>query len=185
MKKYGLFLFWFVSLSIPATYMMGTHSLSLNSSKSNQLKSLATSQTTWTKLHFLGADCGCSEDVFNSLKGRKPAMDIKEKIYVIGKNDLWVTTLRNQGFDVVSAEMDTFTKDYSINAVPQLTIIDDKKNILYSGGYTNKRGPASSIEDVQITKELKEKNHSPERPIFGCITGSINRMKSDPLKIKY
>lgn len=165
---------------------MGMHSLSLNSSKSENLKSLVSLESKkWNKLHFLGADCACSKQIYESLKKRKPESDINEKIFIIGKNDLWVKTLKDRGFDVTNSDMDTFSKKYSINAVPQLTILDSEKKILYSGGYTTKRGPASVSEEATITEELKMKHTSVERPIFGCITGSINRKKTDPLNLKY
>ena len=186
MKKYALFTFWFVALSIPATYMMSQHSLSLIPSKSSELKSLAKSSSTkWIKLHFLGSDCACSETIYQSLVKRNPSLDYDEKIFVIGKNPLWVESLKKQGFDVTQTDMESFSKKYSINAVPQLTILDGEKNILYSGGYTNKRGPAALSEESLITDELKMKHAASERPIFGCITGSLNRKQSDPLNLKY
>lgn len=139
----------------------------------------------WSKLHFLGGDCGCSENIYNSLMKRKPSAEIYEQVFVIGKNDKWVNDLKAQGYNVTNGDMDIFSKKYAINAVPQLSILDNKKNILYSGGYTAKRGPASTVEDEQIYQELKNKHESKERPIFGCLNGSINRKNADPLKLKY
>ncbi len=186
MKKYALFSLWFIALSIPASYMMGMHSLSLNPSHSDKLKDLAQSTSTkWTKLHFLGADCACSEQIYQSLVKRSPTKDMIEKIFVIGTNAQWVKSLKEKGFDVVESDMDSFSKTYSINAVPQLTILDDHKKILYSGCYTTKRGPASASEELTITDELKMNHSAIERPIFGCITGSLNRKKTDPLNFKY
>lgn len=168
--------------------MMGTHSLSLLSSKNDGIKELIDSknaQEKWSKLHFLGGDCGCSENIYKSLMNRKPNPKINEQVFVIGKNDPWVMNLKKHGYSVTNGGMDDFSKRYSINAVPQLSILDDKKNILYSGGYTTKRGPASTVEDEKIYQELKEKNKSIERPIFGCLNGSINRKNADPLNLKY
>jgi thioredoxin-related protein len=188
MKKYSIFVLWFALLSIPLSYMMGMHSLSLNPSKKETLKSLVNSKASsnkWSQLHFLGGDCGCSENVFKSLMKRKPASDINEQVFIIGKNDQWIKSLKEKGYFVINADMDEFVKKYSINAVPQLSIFDNKNNLLYSGGYTSKRGPASIVEDRLIYQELKEKQETSERPIFGCLNGSINRKNADPLKIKY
>jgi len=109
-----------------------------------------------------------------------------ERVFIIGPNKNWESTLKEKGYDVISSDMDDFSKNYAINAVPQLTILDAEKNILYSGGYSNKRSPANANnEESLIIDELKMKHSANERPIFGCITGSINRKKTDPLNLKY
>lgn len=185
MKKKVIFAVWFVILSIPLSYMMGSHSLSLNPSRAEALRGLTSAEKKWQELHFLGADCGCSENVYKSLVGRVPDKDINEHIFVIGKNEIWVKALKEKGYSVTVGGMDEYAKKYSINAVPQLTILDEEKKMLYSGGYTKKRGPASAVEDQAILKELKEKKNTEERPIFGCLNGSINRKNADPLKLKY
>lgn len=188
MKPKILFALWFALLSIPLSYMMGTHSLSLVSSKNKRIRDLVDQKWTkgkWSKLHFLGGDCGCSENIYKSLMARKPSLETYEQVFIIGDNNKWVNDLKKQGYLVVSGDMENFAKNYSINAVPQLSILDDKKNILYSGGYTAKRGPASVIEDEKIYQELKNKHEAKERPIFGCLNGSINRKNADPFKLKY
>jgi hypothetical protein len=187
MKSKIIFFTWFALLSVPLTFMMGSHSLSLNSSKNANIKDLVgeSNKNLWSKLHFLGGDCGCSENIYKSLMKRSPSQEINEQVFIIGKNPRWSEDLAKKGYKVINGEMDEFVKKYSINAVPQLSILDDKKNILYSGGYTTKRGPASSVEDEIIYKEIKEKKSSKERPIFGCISGTINRNNTDLFKIKY
>ncbi len=188
MKCYTAFAVWFIVLSVPLSYMMGTHSLSLKPSKSETLKSLIVNKNSnekWSKLHFLGSDCACSENVYQTLLKRIPDKNINEQIFVIGKQDSWIKNLKAKGYQVQSGSMEEFEKKYSITAVPQLSIFDNNQKILYSGGYTTKRGPASAVEDELIVKEIKEKKGTSERPIFGCINGSINRKNTDPLGIKY
>ena len=168
--------------------MMGTHTLSLNSSKNENIKSLVVEDSKskkWSKLHFLGGDCGCSENIFNSLMSRSPEVDINEQVFIIGNNVKWFQELSKKGYNVTSGAMDEFSKKYSIDAVPQLSVLDENKNILYSGGYTSKRGPASAVEDQIIYNDLKAKHKAEERPIFGCLNGTVNRKNADPLKIKY
>lgn len=188
MKQKYIFGIWFIVLSIPFSYMMGTHTLSLKSSKNASIKSLVKNDAVskkWSKLHFLGGDCGCSENIFNSLIKRSPEVDVNEQVFIIGKNEKWFMELKKQGYNVTTGAMDEFSRKYSINAVPQLSVLDEKKNILYSGGYTTKRGPASTVEDQSIYRELKDKHKAEERPIFGCLNGTVNRNNADPLKIKY
>lgn len=112
---------------------MGSHSLALMPSKNESIKFLVKddlASTKWTKLHFLGADCGCSENIFKHLMARTPQKDINEKIFLIGKNDLWSKELKIKGYEVHEGKMDEFSKKYSINAVPQLSILDEKKTVL-------------------------------------------------------
>lgn len=167
--------------------MMGTHSLSLKSSHSNTLKSLLTKSQTpkWSKLHFLGGDCACSENIYLSLLKRGPEKDLNEKVFIIGLNMLWEKKLKEKGYIVTSGTMDYFAKNFSITAVPQLSIFDERQNLIYSGGYTSKRSPSSESQDQQIVKELRKNHSANERPIFGCINGIKNRNQSDPFGIKY
>lgn len=133
MKPKIFFALWFALLSVPLSYMMGSHTLSLISSKSEGIKNLVDQKMAaqkWSKLHFLGGDCGCSENIYNSLMKRKPSAEIYEQVFVIGKNDKWVNDLKAQGYNVTNGDMDIFSKKYAINAVPQLSILDNKKNIL-------------------------------------------------------
>jgi hypothetical protein len=188
MKFHSIFIIWFIVLSIPLTYMMGTHSLSLKSSRSTAIKQLVDAKkgaNKWSELHFLGGDCACSENVYQSLVKRLPKPEINEQVFIIGKNELWKEGLSKQGYQIQMGSMDEFEKKYSIKAVPQLTILDQDKNLLYSGGYTTKRGPASIVEDEVIVRELKDKKKADERPIFGCLNGSVNRKNADPMGIKY
>ncbi len=188
MKLIILFILWFVGLSVPLSYMMGIHSLSLIPSKNANIKNLILNQSAqkkWSQLHFLGADCECSKNIFNSLMNRSPLLDINEQIFVIGKNDLWIKQLKAKGYSVENGEMENFSKHFSINAVPQLSILDEKQNLLYSGGYTSKRGPASTVEDQSILAELIKHHTTQERPIFGCLNGSVNRRIADPMSLKY
>jgi thioredoxin-related protein len=184
MKKV-MFVLWFLLLSIPLSLTMGMHSLSLNASKNLNLNKLAEQKNAkWTKLHFLGSDCACSEKVYSELLKRKPDTSNEERIFIIGKNEVWKTELLKKGFNVTEANMDEFEKIYSIKAVPQLVVVNENKKIIYSGGYAAHRNPAS-IEDEEIVQALKGKKSVDERPIFGCVSGSVNRKNSDPFKLKY
>lgn len=174
---------WVVLISVPLSYLMGMHTLTLKSSHDSKLSQLAT-QNKWTKLHFLGSDCKCSETVLNELLKRGPEKENEEKVFILGKNDEWKKQLITKGYHVIEASMDEFEKTYSIKATPQLVILDDKKTILYSGGYSANRNP-SSIDDQVIVDALKGNKPQKERPIFGCVNGTLNRKNTDPLKLKY
>ncbi len=179
------FAFWFLALSIPFSMMMGSHTLSLKPSNAKELVALK-GQKTWTILHFLNPDCGCSERVFKSLVERKPkTQNVEEKVFVLGKKEQWVKALKEKGFTVVSDSMDHYSEKYKINAVPQLVIMDQSKAVKYAGGYSSKRGPASVVEDEKIFHELTKTKKTNERPIYGCVNGSDNQKKVDLVGYKY
>lgn len=185
MKKIDIAIFaiWFLIISIPIASMMANHTFSLKASHSKNLRKLA-SQNKFTVLHFLGTDCDCSKQVFNSLIHRKPRNDVEEKVYIIGKETNWKSQLSAKNYQVVQHEMEYFEKNYDIKAVPQLTIINGEK-LLYSGGYTSSRGNRSQIEDKKIIDDTVSFKKIEERPIFGCINGKENRVAIDPFNLKY
>jgi hypothetical protein len=137
-------------------------------------------------LHFLGVDWDCSKNVFNSLIKRKPDADIIERVYLIGEEKNWETSLRKIGYDVVDGNKEVFSSRFLIQAVPQLTVIGFGDRILDNGGHTSTRGPSSIGEDQKIVAELKSNEQQiKKRPIFGCLNGTQIQKKVDALGLKY
>lgn len=176
---------WFILLSVPLSMMMGSHQLSLVSSTDTKIKNLSTTTTDYTKLHFVNPDCGCSEKVVQSLIERKSRKDVVEKVFILGKNETWFKNLSAAGYDITVGDKDEFSSLYKITAVPQLIILNSEKKILYTGGYSSRRGPASVVEDEQILKEVQLKQKTNERLIYGCVNGSEFQSKVDLLGFKY
>lgn len=164
--------------------MMGSHQLSLNPSKNSKLSELV-DQSEWTKLHFVNPECGCSERVVKSLLNRRPSKDVTEKVFILGNNEVWKKSLADKGYVTVMDSMDHYAEKYSISAVPQLVILNQKQEIFYAGGYSSKRGPAGEIEDIEIFKEATSSKEVKERPIYGCVNGKENQNKSDLIGAKY
>lgn len=182
MKTRVLVILWFLALSVPLIYMMGTH-VPLNQSRSKNF--LQNKSERIFVYHFLGADCGCSESVMKSFLSRGPQSTEKEKVFVLGNNPSWVKNLNAKGFEVETAAMEYYENKFEIKAVPQMVVVKNGK-ILYSGGYSSKRNPSSlEIEDQKILSALNRQQAIEEKPIFGCVMGQKNRNKIDPLKIKY
>ena len=188
MKSYFIFGIWFIALSIPATYLAGIHTFSLLPSTQTNLANLLPLKKAndMQVLHFLGVDCECSKNVYQRLLKRKPADDVNERIYLIGEEKNWELKLKQNGYDVVTGDRNEFSEKYQINAIPQLTVFGFGDRIIYSGGYTSKRGQKVEIEDQQIIAELKSREkRTKQRPIFGCLNGTLNQKKADPLGLKY
>lgn len=187
-KEYFFFYTWFFIVGIPLSYMMGSHTFPWQASHAKDLVTLANEKRNkLTVLHFLSVDCDCSKAVLEKLISRNPLINEDEKVFIMGKNLSWEEQLRKKQYQFETNERDYFSTKFDIKAVPQLVIIKDRK-ILYSGGYSNVRAPASSqIEDEKIIAEISNKKSgtSSERPIFGCLTGRVERKIYDPLKLKY
>jgi thioredoxin-related protein len=183
LKYKVIFIIWFLIISLPMISMMGNHFIVLRASKSESLLKLS-EHNKYLILHFLGSDCACSESVYKKLALRSPLINRNEKIFIVGKNQKWESTLKKKGFNVETHPMDYFDNRYEIKAVPQLVIFD-KGKLAYSGGYTSSRSSKTDVDDEKIISEVLDKKLINERPIFGCISGSVNRKNVDPLNLKY
>lgn len=183
MKSQLIVFIWFSLLSVPMAYMMGIHTVPMKETRSPNL--VKHSGQGLMVYHFLGADCGCSENVMKSFLMRTPSRQYREKIFVLGSNEAWVSELKKMGYQVESESMDYYEKKFDIAAVPQLVAVKNGK-ILYSGGYSAKRNPSSEdVEDKKILGDLIKANERNTYPVFGCVNGTKNRKKADPISVKY
>lgn len=183
MKSQIIVFIWFLALSVPLAYMMGIHTVPMKESHSPNLVKIKSQELI--VYHFLGADCGCSESVVKSFFKRSPSRQYREKIFVLGSNEAWVKELKRKGYQVESESMDYYEKKFEIVAVPQLVAVKNGK-ILYSGGYSAKRNPSSEdVEDKKILGDLVKTHERNAYPVFGCINGTKNRKKADPMSVKY
>ena len=182
MKTKILIFTWFVALSVPLAYMMGMHSVPMKEASVDKFLAIKNKETL--VYHFLGADCGCSESVVESLLKRNPQKSYKEKIFILGKNEKWFKDLSAKGYELETESMDYYEKKFNIVAVPQLVAVKNGK-IFYTGGYSAKRNPSSEdIEDQKIIKNAFA-NYKEKYPIFGCVNGNKNRKLTDPISLKY
>jgi hypothetical protein len=186
-------LIWFVSTAIPLGYMVGFHLNFLPSPTSNGLAQLALTygRNKWPMemIHFIGADCRCSERIASYLIQRKPyTIDTGERVVVVGENSKLVSQLESSGFHVTTLNGEVAASQYSLKGLPMLLILGSKGQIAYSGGYTSHRTLASTsaYQDLTILESVRNSDKQvPSLPIWGCANGKTLRNSLDPLGLKY
>ena len=186
-KKFLIFFtaLWFTAVAIPIGYLMGFHQSFKNKVATKELgDNFAKNKSV---LHMLGADCLCSQKVANYLLSRGPIKDLSEKIIIVGSNVKLLDSFKMSGFSVTEISADIASQKYAVSALPQMFVYSDNKNILYSGGYSQKRSPASKedYDDLKIINDAFKGKKSEARPIFGCAIGSKMQKEIDPLGLKY
>lgn len=169
---YALAVIWFITLSVPLTYMMGSHTLSPHASSSKELLSLADfeKKKDINVIHFLGTNCDCSKEIYEYLLTNTISSDLNEKVIIIGEDLSWARELKNKNYTVEFFSEKDFSNKYDLNAFPQLTITNKNDEVIYNGGYKSGRSPASKIEYNEIIEYLKTKPNPSTRPIFGCLS---------------
>ncbi len=179
---------WFVLVAIPIGFMMGQHQAFKSYTKTTDLAIFKKNLTAkFTTLHLIGSDCLCSQKLSDYLIQRKPLKAIEELILIVGNNHLLKQKFISAGFNVEEISPKLAASKYSIKALPQMIVYDERNTTLYSGGYTNKRAPASSedYDDLKIIEQVTHGYSQTERPVFGCANGRDFRNKMDPIGIKY
>lgn len=185
-KKFIYFLSasWAVAVAVPVGYMMGFHQPFKSTASEKLLREKVAAEKS--VLHLIGADCPCSVKVVNHLTKRSPLKKVQEKVIIIGVNPALASQLKTANYEVESMKEEEAYKRYSINVLPQM-IVYKADNIVYSGGYSNERSPASESDflDVAIINKAFDGKKSDSLPIFGCANGSKNKKVMDPFKLKY
>lgn len=135
-------------------------------------------------LHILSEGCGCSDNVLQYLKKRGPLKDIQETIIYVGKIQE-KSQLVNSGFIVKEVLIEDIEK-FEIRAVPILVIYDQSNTTHYIGGYSDKMiTPLTKMKDIELVKNLKNKQKVDSLPIKGCSVSRKFQKILDPLGLKY
>ncbi len=187
-KKYNIifFIFWFLAVSIPISYLTGYHTFAMEKEPLSDLKKieiLKSKEGRWKVAHLMSGQCGCSKRVMKYLASRKAISDRNEVVVLIDGTDELKEKMKVTGFDVVSLNGEEAFDKYHITSVPQMVVFDEKGEIKYSGGYSSSR--TSPYEDQQIYENLKAGKTVEELPLFGCMNGQKITKKIDPLGLKY
>lgn len=186
MKKQWLVLtVWFVTISVPLSYMMGFHTLAFANVQLRNLNSapeIAKTQN-WKMLHILSSECGCSKRASRYLLERKPLNNVDEYILVIGNSFKRQDELKSAGYKIIPVSSEEAFARFGIESVPQLVILDSNHFVRYSGGYNDSR--VDVYEDLNLLTKLKDNKLVTAYPIFGCAVGSSVAKQIDPWGIKY
>lgn len=139
--------------------------------------------TSWTLLHALSTECGCSERVINHLLASDRPAGVEETLLIVGPPGDLAERAAAHGLRFVNLTAEELAAKYSIQAVPLLVIADPSGAVRYSGGYTTrKRGP--NIQDVEILASLRGGDGVAPLPLFGCPVSLALRDSLNPIGLR-
>jgi hypothetical protein len=136
-------------------------------------------------IHVLGAECGCSLRVLESLLSHPSHPNIRETIF-------WVSATGTDhgaqaraaalgyGFEVMQPH--EATARTGLRAGPFLLLMDGSSVALYGGGYSERpRGPL--YRDREILQLAMAGKKSAALPVFGCAFDDAFRRAVNPLNL--
>ncbi|MEL6430533.1 MAG: hypothetical protein AAFR54_15225 [Planctomycetota bacterium] len=135
-------------------------------------------------VHFLYADCSCSQRVAEHLTRSERPAGAAENVMLVGDDDSLARALEARGF-VVEAETQTSAEArFGSFAAPALTVLDaESGRVEYVGGYTSRK-QGLDVRDLEIIAACAEGAPPAALPVLGCgATADLERML-DPLRIK-
>jgi hypothetical protein len=139
---------------------------------------------SWLLVHFLYAECRCSQRIFEHLltRGRDPAF--AEKMVLIGEHSTSVPRATAAGFAVDVVSVPELAARFHVQSAPLFAVISDTGTLSYLGGYTERKQGAL-ILDQSIASDLRKSKHVASLPLFGCAVSRSLQRALDPLGIKY
>ena len=117
-------------------------------------------------VHVLDSECRCSQRVVAHLVETKRPTDVTEVV-------LWVGPVAPapelvQRFDVRRVTAAELSR-YEIEAAPLLVVVSPGDEVLYVGGYTDrKQGPV--FHDLEVLASARDSRPVEALPLFGCAT---------------
>lgn len=121
----------------------------------------------WQAIHFLYADCPCSQRVLRHVIGRSPISGVVERIVLIGGDLATVRGVSKEGFVVEAISAEELRRKYDVESAPLLMVADQHGKIAYSGGYTLRK-QGLDIQDQEIIKRIAAGRNVESLPLYGC-----------------
>ncbi len=138
----------------------------------------------WQVVHFLAADCRCSQRIVTHLTSKPRPHDVHETIVLVGDDDEIRQRARHQGFHTLVVSPDELKRRFGVTGAPLFAVASPGGAVRYLGGYTNRKQGAD-IRDTSIIASLQHDEAVTELPLFGCATSVALQEVLDPLGIKY
>lgn len=145
-------------------------------------------KSQWKLTHLVSEDCGCSKLVLKSLAARSPNSKYEEEIIILSKNKTSsFQKLGDKGYTIRVITQDAIEQQFQdAGGVPTLYITNPKNEVVYVGGYSEKRiKTIEQIEDQIIFSKVLAGEPVHPRPIFGCVVGKKLQSLADPMNFKY
>ena len=136
--------------------------------------------------HFLYDDCPCSRRVLRKVLSRAAITGISEKIVLItnSSNREVEEQARRQGFFVAQVSPSQLKAEYNVESAPLLLVINADNQIVYSGGYSDRK-QAYAVNDEEIITSVAERGEFEGYPVLGCAVSKELKRLVDPFRFKY
>lgn len=188
---------WVVAISFAISAMMARHSLpSVRPSGLAEAAKAAAERTAQKSkagegsvdqssellgVHILDPRCSCSRRVIERLgellAERKGESGVRHVAFLLSEpNAKLREALRQAKLDVLQSDAETAHREFKIETVPWLVVLNDKLDVLYSGGYAP--GAIRGREDLKIDEifeAARDRRRLASLPSFGCVTSQALR----------
>jgi hypothetical protein len=183
-------LLWLAAVTVPLAYLCAAHLVPFRTgalpAQFLPAPSDGVKKPAWQMIHFLAADCPCSQAVAAHLLQRGPLPGVVEAVALVGRDPALEQLLRARGFAVRLTTEADLARMPRVPAVPSLFIRSPQREMVYAGGYAPRGvvAPAANAEATLLTR-LKRGEKIAEYPVNGCAVGRALRAKIDPLQLRY
>lgn len=158
-----------LGLVVGATWM-GPHLFAMRVPADTYQQLLLSPVTGWSMSHVLSAECDCSDQVLKALLRRQPIVPSEQVIYLGQINVQDQSQLTKLGYQVRSMSAQEIPSSEAF-ALPSLLIQNPKSQLVYAGGYSDKKiFTAEQVLDQQIFAQLSQGKAIAALPIYGCYT---------------
>lgn len=134
-------------------------------------------------VHLLGAECGCSRDVWRSLAERDPVTGVREHVVLVGRDPAAARALQRRGYGYEEVAADTLDVRFGVEAVPLLVVRDATGVVRYAAGYTRRKRDRDIRAATLVAAAASGLTPDP-LPTFGCAVGASLRAQLDPLGLR-
>ncbi len=181
---------WATALLVICSSLMVSHWVALPTpSTANTLIRTASTDSFVSQnvqvFHVLLKSCPCSRRIAEHLKSRQEILGVDEHIVLVGHDsdtDNYDWTFPDYFFVRVESADDVSQK-LGIESAPLFVVTNGDEELVYSGGYTNrKQGP--QIQDTQIITAVLRGERPEPLPVLGCAISKRLKNVIDPLGLK-
>lgn len=134
-------------------------------------------------VHAIYEKCSCTNSLLKHLVERGLQPLSQEVIFVIGSEAPYESELVAKGFSVFKMKQDEFVNEFGIEAAPLLTLINNKGELKYMGGYFKTSEARVSTDQEIIQKALIEDKPPEPLPLYGCAVSDRLQKYIDPFQL--
>ena len=181
---------WFAVTTVGASYLLGAHvaGLPLPSPHDQRVRAAVRARLVGRPLalHVLAVDCECSRRVLARLEVRAPRAEVDERLVLIGR-DAGARRASRQverlGYSVERLGPEDIAAALGVEVAPVLVVADASGEIVYLGGYTERKQGARIETDTLIDHALSGRSVAP-LPVFGCAVTEDMLAGVDPWSLR-